>query len=161
MRNNKIFTGQPTHKPRGDFTQPRGAFDSFQGLQVASDLGLIRGKGLPDSTQTSTQEGLHKGPKPGTRPQTKTTVKDIVDIKTSLKDSVDINDNTRLKQTMQTMKDSNWPTTKTLRCTSVRERTQVSEMDRMSSRIIYSYWSNKACPAYPSWPRVLLFTLIL
>ena len=94
MRNNKIFTGQPRHTPRG-------AFDSFQGLQVASNLGLIWGKGLPDSTHTSTHEGLHKGPKLGTRPQTKTTVKDIVDIKTSLKDSVDMNDNTRLKQTMQ------------------------------------------------------------
>jgi hypothetical protein len=89
---------------------PRGAFDSFQGLQVASNLGLNPRKGLPDNTQTSTHEGLHKGPKPGTRPKSKTTVKDLVDIKTSIKDSVDINDNTRLKQTMQ---DSDWPTRET------------------------------------------------
>ena len=72
MRNNKILTRQPTHTPRGAFTQPRGAFDSFQGLQVGSNLGLIWGKGLPDSTQTSTHEGLHKGPKQRTRPQSKT-----------------------------------------------------------------------------------------
>jgi hypothetical protein len=40
MRNNKIFTGQSTHTPIGAFTQLGGAFDSFQGLQVASNLGL-------------------------------------------------------------------------------------------------------------------------
>ena len=34
------MTGQPTHSPKGAFTQPRGDFDSFQGLQVASNLGL-------------------------------------------------------------------------------------------------------------------------
>ena len=72
------MTGQPTHTPRG-------AFVSFQGLQVASNLGLIWGKGLPDTTQTSIHKGLYKGPKPGTRPQTKTIVKDIVDIKTHSK----------------------------------------------------------------------------
>ena len=36
MRNNKILTGQPTHTPKG-------AFNSFQGLQVASNLGLNQG----------------------------------------------------------------------------------------------------------------------
>ena len=101
------MTGQPTHTPRGAFTQPRGAFNSFQGLQVASNLGLIWGKGLPDSTQTSTHEGLHKGPKPGTRPQSKTTVKDLVDINDKHKTQTDHENHERLKQTMNTMKDSN------------------------------------------------------
>ena len=51
MRNNKILTRQPTHTPRG-------AFDSFQGLQVASNLGLNLRKKV---SQTPQQKALMRG----------------------------------------------------------------------------------------------------
>lgn len=78
IRNNKIMTGQPTHTPRGAFTQPRGAFDSFQGLQVASNLGLNLRK---RSSRHQNKKHSRGAPQ---RAQTKD--------KTSIKDSVDIND---------------------------------------------------------------------
>ena len=64
--------GQPTHTPRG-------AFDSFQGLQVASNLGLNMRKRSPRHHNKKHSRGAPQGAK----------TKD----KTSSKDSVDINDN--------------------------------------------------------------------
>ena len=74
------MTDQPTHTPRG-------AFNSFQGLQVASNLGLNLRKRSPDNTTKSTHKGLHKGPKQRTRPQSKTQFTSMT--------------NTKLKQIMQ------------------------------------------------------------
>ena len=100
------MTGQPTHTPRG-------AFDSFQGLQVALNLGLNLRKRSPRHHNKKHSRGAPQGAKTKDKTSIKdsvdinTSIKDSVDINTSIKDSVDINDNTRLKQTMQ---DSDWPT---------------------------------------------------
>ena len=51
MRNNKILTRQPKHTPRGAFTQPRGAFDSFQRTPSGFKLGLEHEEKVSQTTQ--------------------------------------------------------------------------------------------------------------
>ena len=98
IRNNKIMTGQPTHTPRG-------AFDSFQGLQVASKLDLNLSKRSPRHHTNKHTRGAPQGPKPGTRPQSKTRLTSRPQSKTRLTSRPQ----SKTQLTSMTTQDSNRP----------------------------------------------------
>jgi len=83
MRGNRE---RSTHKPRGPTHQPRGAFDSIQRAPSASNLGLNKSKRTPRNRNKKDPIGAPQRASTRDHPTTK--------------DSVDSNDTTRPKPTL-------------------------------------------------------------